>query len=237
MQPPENLKSLGLLDVPKRAEDRGADPRILSKQKKREVEAMKIKDLAAMVRSCRNIDLINTRDSQGAIVRQHVLLNGRAIFPLDGMQPITPETLLTIADAEEDKRDLYGVRQVDMSSYMARMVDDYQEDDLTAKMGEVNLETRQEKLLSIHTDNGKETHFLPVAMLKPVKDARQLNLVIRKTVGEGRVIVALDGVVHIATFATYKTWANDETVEELHRVWLKAKELAKENEQKESESS
>lgn len=67
-----------------RAEDRGASPRILSKRKK-EGETVKIKDLATMAGNCRHMELVNTKDSQGNIVRQHLVLNGVAIFPLDGV--------------------------------------------------------------------------------------------------------------------------------------------------------
>lgn len=198
---------------------------------------MKIKDLAAMVANCRQIDLINTKDLHGNIIRQHLSLGGRAVFPLDGMQAITPETLLTIADVEEECRERYNVFQLEMNLLQARMVDDLQSDDIPAKMGKVNLETKYAKLISIHSDDGKETHFLPAAMLKPIKDARQLNLVIRKTEDERSVIVALDGIVHIATFATADLWADMESADELRRVWLKARALAEENELKKNEQN
>lgn len=191
---------------------------------------MKIKDLAAMAGNCRHMDLINTRDSAGHIVRQHLMLGGRAVFPLDGMQPITPETLLTIADVEEENREKYEVCQIDMTRLLADMVDDYRETDRPAKMGKINLETKYAKLISVHTDDGKDVHFLPAAMLEPIKDARQLNLVIRHAVNDAQQIVALDGVAHIATFAPHEMWADFDAADELHKVWLKVRELANRNE-------
>jgi hypothetical protein len=62
---------------------------------------MKIKDLIAMAGNCRHMDLLNTRVG-GEIVRQHLSLNGTAIFPLDGLQTISEETLLALADVGED---------------------------------------------------------------------------------------------------------------------------------------
>lgn len=197
---------------------------------------MKIKDLAAMVGNCRNIVLINTKNSSGDIVRQHVELNGRAIFPLDGMQAITPETLLTIADVEEEIRDKYMVTQISMNELIASAVDDMKPDDKTAKMGFINLETRYAKLISIHTDDGEETCFLPAAMLKPIKDARQLNLVIRKHLTSS-LIVALDGMAHIATFTPHVEWADREAANELNKVWREVSKLAAENERREQESN
>lgn len=197
---------------------------------------MKIKDLAAMVGNCRNIVLINTKDAQGNIIRQHVELNGRAIFPLDGMQAITPETLLTIADVEEEIRDKYTVTQIGMNELIASAVDDMKPEDKTAKMGSINLDTPFAKLISIHTDDGEETYFLPAAMLKPIKDARQMNLVIRKHLTSS-LIVALDGMAHIATFIPHIMWVDRETADELHKVWLKTAELAEENERRKQESN
>ena len=204
---------------------------------KKWVKQMKIKELAAMVGNCQNIVLINTKDSQGSIVRQHVELNGRVIFPLDGMQPITPETLLTIADVEEEIRDKHTVTQINMNGMLAAMVDDLKESDLPAKMGKVNLETKYAKLIGVHTDDGKETHFIPSAMLKPIKDARQLNLVIRKTEEEEPLIVALDGVVHAATFMPHELWADYDCADELRKVYMKTKELAAKNELRKNEKN
>ena len=203
---------------------------------KKRVKRMKIKDLATMVGNCRKIVLINTKDSQGNIVRQHVELNGRAIFPLDGMQPITPETLLTIADVEEEIRDKYTVTQINMNQLIANAVDDMHPEDKPDKMGSINLETRYDKLISVHTDDGEETHFLPAAMLKPIEDARQLNLAIRKHMTSS-LIVALDGTVHVDTFTPHVEWANGDAAEELHKVWQKVRELAEENERREQEGN
>lgn len=189
-----------------------------------------------MVGNCRNIVLINTKDSQGNIVRQHVELNGRAIFPLDGMQPITPETLLTIADVEEEIRDKYTVAQINMNQLIANAVDDLHPEDKPAKMGSINLETKYAKLISVHTDDGEETHFLPAAMLKPIKDARQLNLVIRKHLTSS-LIVALDGMAHVATFTPHVEWADREAANELNKVWREASKLAAENERREQEGN
>ena len=64
---------------------------------------MKIKDLIAMAGNCRNMDLLNTRVG-GEIIRQHLSLNGTAIFPLDGLQTISEETLLALADVGEGEK-------------------------------------------------------------------------------------------------------------------------------------
>ena len=103
-------------------------------------------------------------------------------------------------------------------------------------MGSINLETKYAKLISVHTDDGEETHFLPAAMLKPIKDARQLNLVIRKHLTSS-LIVALDGMAHVATFTPHVLWADGDTAAELHKVWNRVRELAEENERREQENS
>ena len=54
---------------------------------------MKIKDIAALANACRTMSLVNERSLDGEILRQHLSLNGLALYPLDGMQPITPETI------------------------------------------------------------------------------------------------------------------------------------------------
>lgn len=190
---------------------------------------MKIKELAQMAGNCRKMRLINTKDAAKNIIRQHLDLNGRALFPLDGMQPITPETLMTIADVEEEIRDKYEISQADMTEYLAMYTDDQREGDVLLKPGKIRLKSKYFELMSLTPDGGGETVFLPVALVKPIKDA-DITWVLRKVTEEQSIIVALEGFVNIAAFAAAELWADMELAGEMQSMWLAARKLAENNE-------
>lgn len=190
---------------------------------------MRIKEIAAMAGNCREMRLINTRDHNGNIVRQHLDLNGRAIYPLDGMQAITKETLLTIADVEGGSRDQYTVDQVDLDEFMAMYTDDQRDGDVILKPGKLRLKSKCFELMSLTPDGGGETVFLPVALLKPIKDA-DITWVLRKVTEERSIIVALEGFVNIAAFAPAEMWADLDFAGEMCLMWLAANSLAQKNE-------
>lgn len=190
---------------------------------------MRIKEIAAMAGNCREMRLINTRDHNDDIVRQHLDLNGRAIYPLDGMQAITKETLLTIADVEEEAREKYTVDQVDLNEFMAIYTDDQRDGDVILKPGKLRLKSKYFELMSLTPDGGGETVFLPVALIKPIKDA-DITWVLRKVTEEISIIVALEGFVNIAAFAPADMWADLDFAGEMHSMWLAANRLAQKNE-------
>lgn len=190
---------------------------------------MRIKDLAAMAGNCRSMRLINTRDSQGNIVRQHLDLNGSALFPLDGMQAITPGTLLTIADVEEETREGYEVTQCDMSEFIANYADDQRPDDAALKAGKIKLKSKYFELMTLTPDGGGETVFLQTALLKPIRDAH-IDFVLRKISDEISIIVALEGFMNIGAFAPATLWADPDMAHELRGASASAGRLANANE-------
>lgn len=190
---------------------------------------MRIKDLAAMAGNCRDMRLINTRGLNGNIVRQHLDLSGKAIYPLDGMQAITPETLLTIADVEEEIREKYTVNQTDMNEFMAIYTDDQRDGDVLLKEGKLRIKSRYFELMSLTPDGGGETVFLPVALVKPIKN-EDITWVKRKVNEENSIIVALEGFVNIGAFAPAEMWADLDFAGEMHSMWLSANRLAQKNE-------
>lgn len=193
---------------------------------------MKIKDLATMAGSCRIMRLINTKDPDGNIVRQHLDLGGKAFYPLDGMQPITPETLMTIADVDKEIRDKYTVDQVPMSSWIANYTDDLRPDDTALEVGPIRLKTKREELLVLTAENGGATVFLHAALIKPIKDVPGLNFALRRIESGDAgydVIIAFEGFANIGTFAPSTRWAEEDEAAELHHVWMAAARLANEN--------
>lgn len=190
---------------------------------------MRIKEIAAMAGNCRKMRLINTRDHNDNIVRQHLELNGRAIYPLDGMQAITPETLLTIADVEEEVRDKYTVDRVELNEFMATYTDDQRDGDVILKPGKLRIKSKYFELMSLTPDGGGETVFLPVALIKPIKDA-DITWVLRKVTEESSIIVALEGFVNIASFAPAEMWVDLDFAGEMRSMWMSANRLAQKNE-------
>ena len=199
---------------------------------------MKIKDLATMAGNCRQMRLINTKDPDGNIIRQHLDLGGKAVYPLDGMQPITPETLMTIADVDKDVRDKYTVDQVQMTSWLANYTDDLRPDDVALTVGPLRLKTKREELMVLNAEKGGATVFLHAAMIKPIKDVPGLNFALRRIENGGagyEVVVAFEGFANIGTFAPNTRWAEADEAVELHNMWVTAARLANENAMRDEE--
>lgn len=199
---------------------------------------MKIKELAAMAGNCRKMTLFNTRVG-GEIVRQHLSLNGTAIFPLDGMQPISEETLLTIADVNTEAREHFEVTQCNLGGRVFEMVEDQKPDDVMAKLGRLTIKTKYLELVTVEPETGGGILFLPVKLLKPIKDREQPGFVIRTIGEEGdeqRVIIALEGWKNVGVFAPADLWASHDEAVELQKMARAANELALINAQREQDA-
>ena len=199
---------------------------------------MKIKDLATMAGNCRKMTLFNTRVG-GEIVRQHLSLNGTAIFPLDGMQPISEETLLTIADVNTEAREHFEVTQCNLGGRVLEMVEDQKPDDVMAKLGRLTIKTKYLELVTVEPETGGGILFLPVKLLKPIKDREQPGFVIRTIGEEGdeqRVIIALEGWKNVGAFAPAELWASHDEAVELQKMARAANELALINAQREQDA-
>ena len=193
---------------------------------------MKIKDLATMAGNCKKMRLINTKGVDGEIIRQHLDMNGVAVYPLDGMQPITPETLLTIADVDNDIRDSYTVDQVEMTSWLSNFTDDQRPDDVMLAPAKIRIKTRKGEMIALSAGQNGETVFLSAPLIKPIKDVVGLEFALRRIGEEGNeqiVIVALEGFANIGAFAPATKWAEQEEAEELWRIAAAARKLANEN--------
>ena len=195
---------------------------------------MRIKDVAAMVKACKRMVLVNTR-VDGKIVRQHLLLGGMAMYPLDGMQAITPETLLTIADVEECEREKYQVDQVDMNPHFFAMAEDDVEGERHAVQLKTILKLPWVELTAVTEEGGGETLFFPVKMLKPVKDMEQLELFTRE-IGGGKTIIVKSGMMAVAAIAPSTSWAGADQVADLASMFRAAVVLAEENALKEAQA-
>lgn len=196
---------------------------------------MKIKDLATMAGNCRKMTLFNTRVG-GEIVRQHLSLNGTAIFPLDGMKPIDEETLLTIADVNTEAREHFEVAQCNLGGRMLEMVEDQKPDDVMAKLGRLTIKTKYLELVTVEPETGGEVLFLPVKLLKPIKDREQPGFVIRTIGEEGdeqRVIIALEGWKNVGVFTPAELWAGQEEAVELQKIARATNALALKNAERE----
>lgn len=186
-----------------------------------------------MVKACKRMVLVNTR-ADGKIVRQHLLLGGTAMYPLDGMQAITPETLLTIADVEECEREKYTVDQADMNPHFFAMAEDAVEGERHAVQLKTILKLPWVELTAVTEEGGGETLFFPVKMLKPVKDMEQLELFTREVDG-GKTIIVKSGMMAVAAITPSTSWAGADQVADLGSMFRAAVVLAEENALKEAQ--
>lgn len=197
---------------------------------------MKIKDIAALANACRTMSLVNERSLDGEILRQYLSLNGLALYPLDGMQPITPETLLTIADVEAGNREKYTVNEVEMNNRLLKITSDAEPGDEPAQLSKLTIEGRLFKLAALLPENGGAPKFLKTRLLKPIKDEEQLNFVFRQIGEDEEIIVAKSGVLAIAAFAPSVLWATGDEAMELTRFASAARKLAEANALREQEA-
>ena len=201
---------------------------------------MKIKELATLAKACRRMKLINTCTLDGkTILRQHLDLGGAAVFPLDGLQAITPETLLTIADVNEEAREKYMVETVQMTDTLEKLTADSQQDDIPAVLGKFVLKLLGYDLIPVIPKEG-ETLFLYADMIKPLKGLREPGWAVRWT-GDGEdrqpVIIAMDGYLNVGAIAPAERWATPEAAQELVGVVQAVRQLALKNALKEQEQA
>lgn len=197
---------------------------------------MKIKDLAALAGRFHSMDLLNTVAEDGTTVRQHLCLGGSVLLPLDGLQTITLDTLMVLADIPEKERADYKARQGELTGLPQLMAADCMPGDEDAVKLDISIKSVMFDLACFEGQETGEILFLPAALLKVVKGAEQPGFVIRNVEDFGSVLVAQDGWKNIGAFTPAVRWAEQPVTDELAKITRAAKRLQLEKAEREQDS-
>lgn len=172
---------------------------------------MRIKALAACAKDDGLLTLMDEADAEGEIVRQYVMLPGRAIFPLDGMPLLNEQTLLTVMDVPKEKHSCYEVVRAPMNVRAKLMMEDAKATDTDLVRGIWGLAMNGMTITPMFRwDMEGSVWFVETELLKVIADERGVELVLRMVDGSP-VVVAMMGLVTIACFApTSAHWRRDE---------------------------
>lgn len=156
---------------------------------------MRIKALAAAAKEDEMIMLLDEVDKDGEIVRQFVMLPGRAVFPLDGMPMLDKETLLAVMDVPADKRDQYEVMRTVMNEALLQMMADELADDEGVERGLITISMNGRTMVPVISEG--KAYFVGYDLLKVLADMRGLSIVQRMVDGS-RVFVVMNGMMNVA---------------------------------------
>lgn len=204
----------------------------------KEGKRLKVKDLNTLAKIYRTLTLINERTPSGSIARQYLDGGGYALFPLDGLPVITPETLLVLADIPEEEREKWKVFETDRTDTTELLTRDSMPGDTQARLGRVALKVGGLELAAVVPETGENrpVMFLPAKLLKMVKDAEQLSFVIRAVDDKQNVIIALEGWKNIGAIGSATRWAGPEEATELVQTVQTVRQMALENVMREQDS-
>lgn len=218
----------------KKAEERGASPRIPTKRTNvQEEKRMKLSRLGALIKEQNGAHVLNTMDAEGNIVRQHLMLYG-AMYPMDGFPLLTKETLLTILDVPRDKWTEYWYKEENHTDLTRLMAEDNPSAnrDTPASLCGVRLETPLADVTPVTTYHGML--FIPSDYKKPISDEKAVEWWARK-MPAGYLVVAKKGYQLIASIAAVKVWATEDTATELMDIANAARRLCEQQKAQEQQ--
>lgn len=198
---------------------------------------MTIKGLQKLIgKDAYNLTLINCYGAGGMIVRQHLSVRGRAIYPMDGLPVMDEDTLLAVLDVPREKWKNCHVLTADADSTLltAMMEDNMDSDRPLEEMGiqliigggeyKFLLEPLRDECVAIRPE-----------YLKPIGLTSEHTYWLRETgwdnkTGEAKhVIVVKLGMQNVAAIAQNIDWGSAEkTVAQLVRICDKARAIQRE---------
>lgn len=198
---------------------------------------MTIKGLQKLIgKNADNLTLINCYGGGDMIVRQHLSVWGRAIYPMDGLPVMDEETLLAVLDVPREKWKDCQVLTTDADSTLltAMMEDNMDSDRPLEEMG-IQLITGGGEYKFLLEPLRDECYAIRPEYLKPIGLTSEHTYWLRETgwddkTGEAkRVIVVKLGMQNVAAIAQNIDWGSDEkTAAQLGRICDKARAIQRE---------
>lgn len=193
---------------------------------------MKLSKLGALIKDQKGAVVLDTVDSDGQIIRQHIMLYG-AMYPLDGYPQLDKDILMTILDVPKEKRADYWYREEVHTEKTRRWADDnpLTDKDTPASLCEARIELPLRTLIALNTHHGLV--FVDEEYKKPISDEKEVEYWCRQT-SNGYVIVAKKGYQTIATISPEQNWANDNVADDLLNIANAARKLCEEQKKRDA---
>lgn len=188
---------------------------------------MKLKTLLKCAKEDKSMTLLDEVDEEGMIARQYVMLNGRAVFPLDGMPLMNEAQLMTMMDIPLDEQGGWNTVRAQMDAKLKLMMLDFRSSDIAARIGWTGIAMNGMVVRPVFTDavHGK-IGFVDNELLKVLADKRDLDVYERRIDGS-RVYVMMEGMCNVGCLMpTVAHWTEKhaqelaEVAREAQRVYL-----------------
>ena len=188
---------------------------------------MKLKALLRCAKDDEALTLLDEIDEAGMIVRQYVMLPGRAVFPLDGMPVMNENQLMTMMDIPQEKQDGWDTVRARMDEKRKMMMLDARSSDIPAHIGWTGIAMNGMEVRPVFTDDiDSKVGFVDNDLVKVLADKRDLSVYERRVDG-GRVYVMLEGMCNVGCILpTQAHWTKKhaqelaEVAREAHRVYI-----------------
>lgn len=161
---------------------------------------MKINAIAKLAKETENISLL---DAPG---RQHIVIR-TALFPLDGLPPLTEETVLAVLDVPVGNRVDYTVTRSDAGKF-ADYITDNTDGDREAKLTDVLISIGGETVRPVYTPYGMVC--IREADRKPITDSEKTAEYFVRLHDNKPIVVVKNGFQLIAAFLPCTGWAAKE---------------------------
>ena len=193
---------------------------------------MKLSKLGALIKDQKGAVVLDTVDSDGQIIRQHIMLYG-AMYPLDGYPQLDKDILMTILDVPKEKRADYWYREEVHTEHTKRWAEDNPSinGDTPASLCGVRIDLPLRTLIAVNTHHGLV--FIDAEYKKPISDETEVEYWCRQ-MSTGYVIVAKKGYQTIATIAPAQNWANDNVADDLLDIANEARRLSEDQKKRDA---
>lgn len=197
---------------------------------------MAIKGLQKLIgKDAYNLTLLN-QYAGNQIVRQHLSVWGRAIYPMDGLPVMEEETLLAVLDVPRERWKNCHVLTADAdSTILAAMMEDNLDSDRPLEEMGIQLITGGGEYKFLFDPLRDECYAIRPEYLKPIGLTSEHTYWLRETgwddkTGEAQhAIVVKFGMQNVAAIAQNIDWGSDEkTVAQLGRICDKARAIQRE---------
>lgn len=197
---------------------------------------MTIKGLQKLIgKDAYNLTLLN-QYAGNQIVRQHLSVWGRAIYPMDGLPVMDEETLLAVLDVPRERwKNCHVLRADADSTLLTEMMEDNMDSDRPLEEMGIQLITGGREYKFLLEPLRDECVAIRPEYLKPIGLTSEHTYWLRETgwddkTGEAQhVIVVKLGMQNVAAIAKNIDWGSDEkTVAQLGRICDKASAIQRE---------
>lgn len=177
---------------------------------------MKLKALTSCAKDDMKITLLDETNEDGEVLRQYVLLEDRALFPLENLPIMTEQMLMTIMDIPSDRWGCWTTDRAVMSERQSLMMADLQRDDKMVQASWIGIAANGVPVHPVMTigSNMELRGFVESELLKVLADSKDLTMAERIVDGK-RVFVLINGMLNVGCLYPTKAHWSKQAAKEL----------------------